>query len=211
MKLDDNFKDNQQWNEKGLSITREFRDEDFVDFDIYDELGGVIAQFETCLNPTMIVGEINRIKIFDKNVNRHQLIKEFINYIYTVQTNYKVLILKVAIQESGFNDFDLQYAGFCTDMSSPFIWYHLNPNYEEVITVGTSDERIKEKLKATMNKMCLKKEKYIGQMQTRLENIKRDLEEYEIEGNTEMATYKRQEMEDYEAILNGNVPKGLGR
>ena len=40
MKLDENFKPGQQWNKKGLDINREFRDEDFVEFDIYDELGG---------------------------------------------------------------------------------------------------------------------------------------------------------------------------
>lgn len=211
MKLDENFKGNQQWNKKGLDINREFRDEDFVEFDIYDELGGgVIAQFTMCLNSTMIAGEINRIRIFDKNVNRHQLIKEFINYIYREQTDFKVLVLKVQIKESGFTDFDLQCAGFYSDTSHT-IWRHLNPNYEEVINIGTNDEEMKEILQEKISKICQKKEKYIEKIQKQLEISKISLEEFEREGNIQMATYKRQEIEAYEAILNANESMGLSR
>lgn len=209
MKTDESFKKGQQWNKKGLDINKEFRDEDFVDFDIYDELGGVIAQFTVCLNPTMIASEINRIQIFDKNVNRHQLIKEFINYIYTEQTDFKVLVLRVHIQESGFKNFDLQCAGFYTNTF--FTWYHLNPNYEEVINMGTNDKEIKEMLQEKISKMCLNKEKYIEKIQKQLEISKIDLAELEREGNIQMATYKRQEMENYEAILNANESSGLSR
>lgn len=209
MKTDENFKENQQWDKKGLSINREFRDEDFVEFNIIDELGEVIAELTMFLNSTMIVGEISRITIFDKNVNRHQLIKEFLNYIYTEQTDFKVLVLKVQIQESGFEDFDLQCAGFYTNTF--FTWYHLNPHYEEVINMGTNNEEIKEILKERISKMCLNKEKYIENIQKQLEISKLDLEELEREGNTQVATYKRQEIETYEAILNANDPKGLSR
>ncbi len=210
MKLDENFKDNQQWNKKGLSINREFREEDEVEFDIYDELERGIAKLSMFLNPTMIVGEISRITIFDKNVNRHQLIKEFINYIYREQTDFKVLVLRVQIQESGFKDFDLQCAGFYPNIDT-FTWYHLNPHYEEVINMGTDDEEIKEILKERVSKICLKKEKYMSRILQQLEYTKEALEFFELEGNQQMATYRRQEIEAYEAILNANEPKGFSR
>lgn len=204
MKLDENANKERQWNERNLQISmpREFNDEDYVTFIVSDEGDRILAEFFAYLNPTRVVGKIERMHIYKKEINQLELINGLINYIYNIQTDFRVLALIVDIRESGFDDLDLQCTGFFTDPLSTIIWHHLNPNYEELINRSTNNNMIKVKLLNKMADMFIRKEKYFVNLRNQLEFMKKDLEELELSGDLNSVKNLKEQILYYETIFS---------
>lgn len=200
MIMSKHFNAKDQWPEDKLSINKEFLDEDEVIFKIYANGDNkLLAIVTTFFNPTMIVGEIVRINIYNKETTPLEVLKEVVSYIYMEQNIFRVLVLRISISESGFDDLDLQCSGFYTN--NAFVWYHLNPNYQEIINNDANNEEIKTKLNIKMSGMCIKKDKYFAGIQNKLEYLKKDLEEMQLENDMRCADLVIRQIEIYEKIL----------
>lgn len=209
---EDHLKKNVDWDKMKFTLMRNYVfEEEEVDITFYEEREKrKLANFGLCLRSSSVVGIIERLTIFDKTISQTLLLQHLLDYLYNLESPYfRILGLFCNIKDCGITDFSLQSVGFYTN--DFFNFFHLHPDFLEVLNRETCKEEIKEKFRSQYVTYCKRKEKYISSILQQLECAKEALEFFELECDQQMAVLKRQDIEQYETILNANEIKGFSR
>lgn len=153
---------------KSLTYSDSVRDEENseIKFTFYDQSDTKIGDFEGFLGEEKAVLEIVRAHFLDKSLIP-QALKMVLDYAYDPEKiKHNVLRCDFEVVESGVKDRQLFKCGFFSINTpagvegSPYL-YHLNPDFEGMITGNTNDTEIKEKLLTKCRAFYQKREEYL--------------------------------------------------
>ncbi len=212
LEVDKGFPKREAWTSNGFELLKNI-DGYIIEFYLYDGMEKKVAVFTLYFEPFNAVACFECMTLYDKSFDQRFLLEFFLDYLYTFENPYfKLLGLRLPVIGSGMSEFPIQCVGFFPKAQDSQFYFHLNPNFEEALTLGTQNEEVKSLFQNNYEKYVTWQNKHINRIKEKLSLSKIYLAELETEGkNKIMIESKRQEVESYEAILESLENRGLYR
>lgn len=212
IKADEPLLESNEWASNGFNLEKDI-DEDAIEFVIYDDREQKIADFTVCLELFNAVASLEKMTLYDKTIDPLTLLEFFLDYMYNTESSYfKILGMHCYRAGSDISEFTLRCAGFFSKVEHGNVYFHLNPNFEEVLNSGIQNEGLKKSFIEKYTKYKNWQLKDRTRLQENLEKEKIYLQELNSEGKNEVLLQaKRQYIEMAETILDVLENKDLCR